>query len=67
MRKLRLLFVLGLTLALLALAAPAGAAPGVLDYDIPGGHFFTQTNGSPLGSGPTGYAVTNDDGIPFWD
>ncbi|MHB1162699.1 MAG: hypothetical protein ACYC3V_20550, partial [Chloroflexota bacterium] len=67
MKKLHLLLTLVLALPLMLLATPASAAPGDLDYDIPGGHFFTQTNGSPLGSGPTGYAVTNDDGIPFWD
>ena len=67
MRKLQLLSALALALALLALAIPAGAAPGVLDYDIPGGHFFTQTNGQPLGSAQTGYSITNEAGIPFWD
>ena len=37
------------------------------DYDLPvafGAHFFTQTNG---GAGNTGYAVSNADGIPFWN
>ncbi|MCL4531741.1 MAG: hypothetical protein M1582_00870, partial [Actinobacteria bacterium] len=67
MRKPQLLFALAAAVALLALASPAGAAPGVLDYDVPGGHFFTQTNGGPLGSSPTGYSVTNEGGIPFWD
>jgi len=38
-----------------------------LDYDIPNGHFFTQANGKPLGADTSGYAVTNDDGIAFWD
>jgi hypothetical protein len=36
------------------------------DYDIPDGHFFTQTNGRG-GAGGTGYSVTNADGIRFWD
>ncbi len=38
-----------------------------LDYDIPGGHFYTQTNGRAPGTHPSGYAVTNEGGIPFWD
>ena len=37
------------------------------DYAIANGHFFTQTNGQPAGSSPAGYAVTNNDGAPFWD
>jgi hypothetical protein len=41
--------------------APAGRA----DFDIPGGHFFTQTNGRKDGS--AGFSVTNEGGIPFWD
>ena len=54
-------------LGLLFAAAPAAAEPGSLDYDIPNGHFFTQANGHPLGTDPMGFAITNDDGIPFWD
>lgn len=38
-----------------------------LDYDIPNGHFFTQANGSPAGTEPGGYAVTNEADAPFWD
>ncbi|HEX2171248.1 MAG TPA: hypothetical protein VHL09_02235, partial [Dehalococcoidia bacterium] len=37
-----------------------------LDYDIIGGHFFTQANGQG-GAGGTGFAVTNEGGIRFWD
>lgn len=39
------------------------------DYDLPaagGAHFYTQANGQG-GAGGTGYAVSNADGIPFWD
>ncbi len=32
------------------------------DFDIPNGHFFTQTGGG----GEKGFAVTDDDGIPLW-
>jgi hypothetical protein len=37
------------------------------DYEIPGGHFFTQTSGRPIERDPSGYGVTNADGIRFWD
>jgi len=43
----------------------AGAPPGRgADYDIAGGHFFTQTNGHA--GAPTGYSVTDAQGIPLW-
>lgn len=38
-----------------------------LDYEFADGHFFTQTNGRPPGRDPSGFRVTNADGIPFWD
>ena len=56
---------LGKLRAIVPPAVRAGAP--VLDYDIPGGHFFTQTNGNPPGTDGSGFAVTNADGIPFWD
>lgn len=34
------------------------------DYDIPGGHFFTQTNGRK--DSPAGFSVTDADGVPLW-
>jgi hypothetical protein len=37
------------------------------DWDIPDGHFYTQTNGQPQLTSPTGFAVTNQDGAPFWN
>jgi len=67
LRKPQLVLALLFGLAMLALAAPVGAAPAVLDYDIPNGHFYTQTNGQPLGTAQSGFAVTNEGGIPFWD
>ncbi|MGQ9677211.1 MAG: SH3 domain-containing protein [Chloroflexota bacterium] len=39
----------------------------VLDWDIPDGHFYTQTNGEIPGTSAMGFSVTNRDGIPFWD
>jgi cellulase (glycosyl hydrolase family 5) len=37
--------------------------PRAAEYDIPNGHFFTQTNGGRDGSG---FSVTDEDGIPMW-
>ncbi|MGI9146083.1 MAG: cellulase family glycosylhydrolase [Chloroflexota bacterium] len=34
------------------------------DYDIAGGHFFTQTNARKESA--SGFAVTDEDGAPFW-
>ena len=57
---------LALLVSLAIVSAPARAAS--LDYDLPNGagHFYTQANGQG-GRGGTGYAITNADGIPFWD
>lgn len=38
---------------------PTAAAAS--DWDIPGGHFYTQTGG-----GQGGFAITDEGGIPFW-
>jgi Cellulase (glycosyl hydrolase family 5) len=37
---------------------------GAADYEIQGGHFFTQTNGRKDSS--SGFAVTDAGGVPFW-
>src|SRR5438445_10163577 len=42
--------------------ASAQTAPG--EQDIPGGHFYTQTNGN-AGS-QWGYRITDEGGIGFW-
>jgi len=47
-----------------ALAA-RGVSSSAADYDIPNGHFFTQTRGS--GGSGSGFRVTNDDGVPLWN
>ncbi len=36
------------------------------DYPIANGHFYTQTNGFPMGRSPYGYSLTDEGGIPFW-
>lgn len=43
----------------LARAGPSAAAAS--DWDIPGGHFYTQAGG-----GQGGFAITDEGGIPFW-
>ncbi|MGI5835127.1 MAG: hypothetical protein ACOX87_01375, partial [Chloroflexota bacterium] len=67
MRKLKPLIAMVFLLSLALIPISASATTATLDYDIIGGHFYTQTNGHPLGTSTTGYSVTNEDGIPFWD
>jgi len=57
-----------LALATLGLPGPGRPGPAAAlnsaDWDIPGGHFFTQTRGgAPAGYG---YSVTDDAVAPFW-
>lgn len=53
------------------LAAPLKATPaaaeGPLDYSVSGGWFYTQANGSDLGTSTKGYTVSNADGVLFYD
>jgi spore germination protein YaaH len=49
-----------------AYRTPGVAAPGVQDWAIPGGRFFTQTSGQIGASPPRGYSVTDADGVRFW-
>ncbi len=54
-------------IVLLGLIAPASAlADAPDDFGISGGHFYTQSNGFPSRTSLRGYAITDDDGIPFW-
>jgi len=49
-------------------AAPSIAAPIRLpaaNWDVKDGHFFTQTNGQPSLTSPTGFLVSNAGGVPF--
>ncbi len=66
----RRFFGLGLTLASIclvftALGLPlADAQTSAADQDVPGGHFYTQTNSN---AGPQwGYRITDEAGIGFW-
>jgi hypothetical protein len=68
LRRYSLLTAVILVAVLLAVTPMFGQAQMVaLDYDIPDGHFFTQTNGQQAGTSPTGYSVLNADAVPFWD
>ncbi|GIW07113.1 MAG: hypothetical protein KatS3mg060_1918 [Dehalococcoidia bacterium] len=61
---LRLLPILLLALPLAGLPQPSAQAQAPLDYPIPGGHFYTQADGTAGASG-LGFAVSDADGIPF--
>ncbi|GEM_PF-2980706 len=57
-----------LLIATFGMLAPTPALADPLDFDLPGGsgHFYRQANGQG-GQGNTGYAITDDQGIAFWD
>src|SRR5438874_8844031 len=61
----RLAAVAALGTLLAALTMPlANAQTNGADQDVPGGHFYTQTNS---GTGPQfGYRITDEAGIGFW-
>ena len=65
-RGLSLALALAVIVSMLASAVPGPAKAAALDWDIPGGHYFTQTNGQPQGTSQAGFSVTNNDGVPFW-
>ena len=64
-RRLARLLPLLLTFFCLFTLSPLPTDGQGLDFDIPGGHFYKQANGQG-GAGDTGYAITNEGGIPFW-
>ncbi len=49
-------------------SATAAPAPTTipLDWDVPGGHFYTEANGFPVGTSPMGYAIVDDDQAHLW-
>ncbi len=57
--------VMVLTTFLAALPTDTAQA-AALDWDIPNGHYFTQTNGQPEGTSEAGFSVTDKDGVLFW-
>jgi hypothetical protein len=64
----RQIHVIGLVLALIVAGTPvpAFAIAPALDWAIPHGHHFTQTNGFPGGMSPTGYSIVDDSQANFW-
>ena len=55
--------LLAALLSVALLVGPPGALAEPLDFDVPGGHFFTQTGS---GDGLAGYAVIDDEEASFW-
>jgi hypothetical protein len=47
--------------------SPTPVSLAVADWAVSGGHFYTQTNGQSPVTSATGFAVTNDGGLTFWD
>jgi hypothetical protein len=62
--KRALIFLVAFT-AMLVILGQGVAAANELDFDIANGHFFKQANGQG-GGGQTGFAITDEGGIPFW-
>src|SRR5437016_4494539 len=66
-RMPRLFAALVIAVGLAALATPASVrAEDRLDYEVSGGHFYTQANGSPAGPNAGGFAISDANNIPFW-
>lgn len=67
-RTLCWMIALGVTRGLLGPTGALAASPSspALDWPVPGGHFYTQTNGFPLGTSPMGYAVVDDGPARLW-
>ena len=36
------------------------------DFDVAGGHFYSQTNGTTQGASAGGFTISDADNIPFW-
>jgi hypothetical protein len=63
----RFLAMLALAASLLFIASPVTAsADDKADFDVNGGHFYTQTNGSSDGPRAGGFWISDANGIPFW-
>ncbi|MBI2953616.1 MAG: hypothetical protein HYY30_04830 [Chloroflexi bacterium] len=58
---LRMAVAIGLAVSIFRCTADSSLAQPA-DFDIPGGHFFTQTSGDP----DRGFAVIDDDQARFW-
>ncbi len=42
------------------------SAESATDVDIPGGHFYTQANGTSMGPRGGGFQITDANNVPFW-
>ncbi len=60
------LILLVLSARPMPVAAASGSRTVPLDWDIPGGHFYTETNGFPVGTSPMGYAIVDDAEAHLW-
>ncbi|MCL5266268.1 MAG: CAP domain-containing protein [Chloroflexi bacterium] len=58
---MKTLLVVGSLIALILSSVPVAAAPA--DFDVPGGHFFSQASGGDSG---VGYTVVDDASARFW-
>lgn len=63
--RLILSSVLALVSSACLIAQPALAAPDDPDYDVPGGHFFTEAVTNPSQAG-LGYTVVDGGGVALW-
>jgi polysaccharide biosynthesis protein PslG len=61
-RFLVLASLLAILITMIPAAGTAFAATGP-DYDVPGGHFYTQTN---AGAGGNGFTIDDSGGVPMW-
>src|SRR5579875_2818277 len=53
-------------LGALLFTVPAQAALAGADVPLANGHFYSEANGQGGGPGQPGYAVTDENGVPFW-
>lgn len=65
MRKVLSTIVLSFSLIVAPLPSVASADRGP-DFSVPGGHFYTQTNGTSRGVQGGGYTISDADNVPFW-
>jgi hypothetical protein len=49
-----------------ALPPSTAMADSSPDYAVPLGHFYTQANGYAADTSNAGFAITDDDDVPFW-
>lgn len=66
LRRLASAALVVLVIAALPGVAHAAAPPAAPDFRTVDGHFYSQANGKPAGTVDLGYAITDQDGIPFW-